>query len=419
MTTLPAHSKFSASAADRWMRCPGSVPMSAGVVDTAGEAAWEGTCLHALLEHCLIHDIDAFQAPHLTVSKDGRTEVFEPNEEQIEVVQECIDYVQRLPGVAFPEMRVTYGEAIGQPEDEAFGTGDVTKLDGRTLHIIDAKFGHMYVEQDNNYQMLLYAIGVVLALEFLGDEIDTIVLHIMQPRVGGSMQQPGFELTRAELDKFAELFRQGAARVVEAEASYAPDDPAWQEKYLDYSEIACRWCKAAAGCPLLREVYNSAALMVEESTTDLGEFEITDRLSQIPAAELALMLKRLPLLDVFAKAVSALANMRMTHGERIPGYKMVKGRSGHRAWQDESKAKEWLLSLGATNAALYGEAKLKSPAQAESVVAVISGISKKAAKDMIESHIKRTPPKPAMVPDSHPGEPWTGSAELDEFDVLF
>lgn len=47
------HSKFSPSAASRWLACPASIRLSAGIEDTAGPAAQLGTEIHSQAEAML------------------------------------------------------------------------------------------------------------------------------------------------------------------------------------------------------------------------------------------------------------------------------------------------------------------------------------------------------------------------------
>ena len=48
-----AHSKFSASGAERWFACPGSVELSEGVPDKETEWSKEGTLAHEVLEEIM------------------------------------------------------------------------------------------------------------------------------------------------------------------------------------------------------------------------------------------------------------------------------------------------------------------------------------------------------------------------------
>lgn len=409
------HSLLSASAADRWTSCPGSIPMSAGIADTSGAAALEGTALHEVTSACLEQGVDADSFERIKFERDGKVHDIELNDEQREAVQEVVDYVRGVPGTKFYELTVSYGRAIDQPEDEAFGTADVSGLNGRHCDVMDAKFGRRFVDQHENKQMLLYGIGVVDALETLGDEIDTVGFHILQPRVGGKIAGEPWVITRSELETWIGYFKERAAKVQEAIVTFKPHDTKWQDEYLNPGEVQCMYCRAAAGCPKLREVAQTAATSVAETEDFVGEFHPTTILDQMPPAQLSLALTWLPLLDIFSKATTAEALRRLGDGQTVPDYKLIRGREGHRRWADEEKAKEKAIELGATPAVIYGEPKIKSPAQMQSVFKILLDCTKAEAAEAVNALTVRNPAKPALVKSAVPGEAWVGSADTTEF----
>ena len=59
MTTLCVHAALGASIAHRWMSCPGSVRLAAGIDVPASAYAEEGAAAHMLAEICLKDGIDA------------------------------------------------------------------------------------------------------------------------------------------------------------------------------------------------------------------------------------------------------------------------------------------------------------------------------------------------------------------------
>ena len=52
---MSEHAKFSASAAARWMSCPGGMVLTAGLPDKGSSYARQGTAEHAVLEWCIQH----------------------------------------------------------------------------------------------------------------------------------------------------------------------------------------------------------------------------------------------------------------------------------------------------------------------------------------------------------------------------
>lgn len=411
------HSTLSASAADRWTACPGSIAMSQNIPDLGNSAAQEGTALHELMNHCLVNDVDADGFERFEYMYNGQKDVIELTDEQRDVVQQCVNHVRATEGIKFYEMTVSYGETLGQDADEAFGTADIIIVNGTHVEIQDAKFGRTFVDKVENKQMLLYAIGVVQALEALGDEIKTVGMNILQPRVGGKVAGEPWVITRKELDDWGVEFKRAATAVQEATLTFVPpghkDHPKWAYKHLKEGESQCRWCKAAAACVKL----NALAQEVSRMSTD-QPFDEVSVVSSMPEAVLSAAVSRLPLLEIYSKAVTAEAMRRLSDGLPLVGYKLIQGREGHRRWADEDKVKKALTELGATDAALYGPPKLKSPAQMVQVVRTLTDCNKAEAEESLAPLVVRNPAKPAMVRDEVPGDPWSGSASASEFEVL-
>lgn len=414
---MAAHSLLSASAADRWANCPGSVALSQGIPDSGSAAATEGTGLHELLAQCFEAGTDAWEVPSIKFKADGKEHEIELNEEQHGAVQACLDYVRSFEGSKFYEMSVTYGRTIGQPDEEAFGTADIIVLDGTHLHVMDAKFGRRFVDCVDNKQMLLYGIGVVQALETLGDEIETISLHILQPRVGGKVAKEPWTISRAELDNRAAGFTAHAGEVQTALKTFTSGKQPgvlWAENFLRPSETACNWCRAAAICPALAKV-------AEDATADaasLEDFEAVSPLDSYKPEAMAVALSRIPLLETYIKAVQEAAFSRLERGVVVPGYKLIRGREGNRKWGDEKAVIAWAKSQGATDAAIMTEPKLKSPAQLAPVMKTLLDCTKDESVEAVDQHVIRNPAKPSLVKAEVPGEPWTGATDAEEFGLV-
>lgn len=411
MTNLPskaAHSLLSASASERWTNCPGSVAMGLGMRSGSSAAALEGTALHELTAECLEKGKEPDDYVEITFKSDGKLHTFELNDEQRDCVKQVVDYVRSRPGLKFFETKVNYGEALGQDNDKAFGTADIICVDGGHVEVLDAKFGRRFVDREQNKQMLLYAIGAVDAVEALGDDVETLGLNILQPRVGGKVCGDPWTLTRAELTEWQEFFRKKAVEVTEAIDSFPGIETKemfkWESRYLMAGEKQCQWCPAAGVCPQLEREAKLAENSVQDSDGTILE-EFATKLSE---GRLALALERLPLLETYSKAVEAEAFKRLETGDKIRGYKLIKGRAGHRKWADEKVAAEKLKALGVDP---FGEPKIKSPAQADKLVKKIDG-----GTEAVAELVTRNPPKPALVKEAVPGEAWAASATIEEFD---
>lgn len=90
--------------------------------------------------------------------------------------------MEKLPDPGWRRIEQTLQMSQIHPT-ECFGTPDCwgVNYDTRTLHIIDYKFGHRFVDEWFNLQCLLYAVGALEKLDVLLNDV-TIEITIVQPR---------------------------------------------------------------------------------------------------------------------------------------------------------------------------------------------------------------------------------------------
>lgn len=150
---MTAHSRFGASGAHRWMRCPGSVPATAGMPNPSSPAAAEGTMLHEVAASEL----------------EGLPHEYEITDEQREVVDQYINLVKAEKG------------------------------DGKLL--VETRF-----QLPINPQLGFYALGACAALG--RTDWEDIELIVCQPRFGGIKRRA---TTYQELLALAEELVQAAA----------------------------------------------------------------------------------------------------------------------------------------------------------------------------------------------------------------
>lgn len=342
------HHPIGASAATRWMQCPGSVELTYNLPDQSSPAAVEGTAAHTLAEICLAEDCD-------TKDVEGYPD------DMREHIQGYVDYVRNLrtPG---SHMAIEYRLDLSSMIPEGMGTADVVMLSGHTLHIIDLKYGLSPVSAENNKQLQIYAVGALDQLKKKGVEPKYVDLHIYQPRAGGAKV---WETDPLSLAIYAETVR------IAVDLCLGDDAP------LNPEEKACEYCKAKATCPAL---YNKSLEVVG------GDFEVLPAVNSMTDDQLRLVLGHKTLIEKWLKAVEASVSARLEHGERFDGYKMVEGRSV-RKWADNA---EEVLSKLLGDAAY--DRKMIGITQAEKVL---------GKKHLSELGITEKPPgKPTLVPDT-------------------
>ena len=320
-----------------------------------------------------------------------------------EAVSKYVEYVRGISGTRWLETRIYYGNLLGVPEDEGFGTGDCCVLNGTILHVIDAKFGRGYVNPVETKQMILYGAGMVDAIEAVGEEITEVHLHVMQPRV--SDKPVPYVMTRAELQGHVERLRDRAQLAMEATISFTNlNDTAWVKKYLNPGEYQCQWCPAAVLCPALKREVDQFTAASDE------EFGIVSLLEQLPGEALGKYQTQVGLVEIWVKAVEHETVRRLTRGDKVPGFKLVKGREGNRRWADPVAAAEAFKDV---EEIAFDPPTLKTPAQLEKAL-------KKDAerKKRIEEYVVRNPARPTMTTEDDPRETWQEAAGADEFAVL-
>lgn len=389
-----SHSKFSASAASRWLACPGSMRMSEGLPNTSSAAADRGTLGHALAEHCLINKQDA-----LEVDAVGGQAV---DEDLQGAVQTYLDLVRSRGGQVLAEVKVQYDDVLGVASGDGFGTSDaVVLLPGSKIEVWDLKLGHRWVDVNDNPQLMLYACGVVHTLEALGEDVNEVLVGICQPYLSenGSFQV----LPRDQLIEWEAKFREGVTRVKEAEASkLGPTSKKWRTLYLNPGEEQCKYCRANSSCQALADAVDHT---VEAAKDD--EFDVVTAPALIDGAKLLEAYNKIGMLEVFIKAVEGECNRRAHEGQPVAGTKLVLGREGNRKWKDEEETKKALTGV-IDSETLYTKA-LISPSQAEKV------LKKNKADVDLNSLVVRSAAKPTLVLASDPREPFTPSGGVEDF----
>lgn len=326
-----AHSAVGGSSAERVMRCPGSVLLSAQYPNIESEFAATGTALHEAIDLILGSETLKTERDVIGVRFNGVVMTEEMFEEAIVPALEQFDKIdQELGGIEyFNEQRVIFpmsmplrdedGNIIGLDNEGAFGTVDIVGSSKDRSIVWDWKFGRgVAVEAEGNEQLMYYAWAAMHTPEtarfFSKDK--PVELFICQPMVNDGEPFTRWMTTAVQLEAFArELTRA-------VEIAYEPDPPfnlgAW-----------CKFCNAKAGCP----AYNKLARPTLEMTRE----QLVEKLDEL-----------LPYADGFialGKEIKDLAHFELERGGRIKGWKLV-GNKKTRSWIDEEKALRWFAKIG-------------------------------------------------------------------------
>lgn len=238
-----AHSKFSASGAERWFKCPGSVPLSEGLPDKETEASLLGTKCHELLEKRLRGEPIGLD-PSITPTMLSHSKT---------AANYIIGMKERAGDLS--HLMVEERVFLNFIHPEAFGTLDAAVIGHfDRLNIIDFKYGKHLVSPVENLQLIFYALAVAHKYDF---NFETVRLTIIQPRVYGYDGPSFWELGILELKDWVEKFQRAVERVEARPMQFAEGDH-------------CFFCKAKVRCPLKqkRRQQKSVDAFLEEPIDD-------------------------------------------------------------------------------------------------------------------------------------------------------
>lgn len=309
------HARLSASRAERFMTCPGSVRLENQMpYEPPGEAAAIGTAIHELSEKML------------------REEAINPNDYPDDHLDMASDYVAFINSLVFNPRKklieVNLDKGLKSLHPALGGTADAILVDGNHLHVADLKTGRVLVEAENNKQLMTYALGAMRQLNAPADIICT--MHIFQPRAGHSK----WTVNGIDLINHGHDLRNAATLALTPDA---PTNP---------SPDACKYCRAKTICPSMRQkVQDNARQDFAPDTTITPEM--------IDLAKLA---------ETWADAVLTAAKQQLTNGATISGWNLKPGRKT-RFWKSEELAaaalKDYSVAFNLKSPAAIAELKIE------------------------------------------------------------
>jgi hypothetical protein len=326
------------SAAHRFLNCTGSTALIAGlklVDEIDPDYRRDGVQAHELGARCLDTDADAWElVSEYPIAPDQAT-----------AVQVYVDHVRSLPG----RRRVEVKLHLPDLHPLMFSTLDAVLdpvLGDVALHIVDYKHGEgVYVEAENNEQLMYYACMAIMERPVDFDDTDRVELTICQPRVAWAEPVRSWRTTVGELKAWLYDVLLPAMRL---EA---------QDMHLQMGEW-CRFCPAKLVCPAMSQAFSAFA----GATTELAA--LSDEVLGRDYALTATVKMRI-------KAVEQEVYRRRMEGVEVPGTKLVLQKTD-RVWktQVESPDGSEVFTLEEAMSArfgkaLYTEPKLLSPAALE------------------------------------------------------
>lgn len=325
------------------------------------------------------------------------------------------------------EVRVNYAPALKVDEQDGWGTADLIAIwnDPPRLLVYDYKNGRgVQVDVEESLQARLYAAGAYLRhFEGLVPSTVNITLVIDQPKVFGGEPQI-YEMTAWDLFEWVHAeARPAAAQIYEAESLATVRGvnlSVWAAEWLRPSETACRWCGFKGQCPSLAQDLQStvvtAAAALPEEFEDLSD-AVEQGLEEVVAAPfgsaeaLAAGLRIAGRLEELAKAYRATAESALLAGETVPGYKLVQGKKGARAWANVDEAEAMLTKTFRLKVDEAYNKTLISPTQAEKVLG-----PRRWAK--VQDLIVRAEGEPSVAPESDKRPALVIRPVIDDFEEV-
>lgn len=402
------HALLSPSGAKKWLACSASLACEKDIPNTSGKAAVTGTACHTIAEMHLNQYIKGAELPlerevGAYVLDEGKGQIkalISPMKgavlitaDMIEQVRKYTDYCKAIIDVATYaklEMRVNLTEVLhpGYEGVETFGTADLVAVqelantDEHMLIIGDLKTGRHRVEAKENKQLMLYALGVYRRLKRRYN-ITTVRLVIFQPYAGGASE---WDISVEGLELFAKFAQKRALLALDA---YFRGKKNLKASDFKPSVDGCQWCRFSEQCAARTKTVNS--VLAEELEDDF--------VLELTTEQLVVEYEKLPLLRQHIDKVEKAMSAALHSGKKVPGYKLVEGRPGNRAWKDAD-------AIEVSHGDILKKEVLMSPTEAAKVL---------SADEMaaLEPFITRKPGAPCVATADDKRPEWNQVSEED------
>lgn len=370
------HALLGASSAARWLACTPSARATEHLPEETSKYAEEGTRAHEVCEAHLRYSLSCWEhgedSPMLgeSIRLDGQPD--DPPE-MVKAANQYVDFVHLQWGLYLhrPSVFVEQEVHVEQWVPGGFGTCDCLMIGDGVLHIIDFKFGQgVAVSPVRNPQLMYYALGACALFDGI-EEIDTVRMSIVQPRI---QEEPeSWELSREDLLTWAREVLQPAAEM------------AWKGEGVLTPGEHCKkcFCKAYPNCKAWSDKYG-----------DLAGFEPLPQPAAMTDEELGVWLSRVEGLVAYVHDLEEYAQTALLEGRSLPGWKLVQGRST-RKWTDQDAAFRQMEQDGINEAMLYTRTPI-------SLTVAEKMIGKKKFAETMSAFITKAPGAPKLAKDSDP-----------------
>ena len=367
--------KLRPSDAPRWTVCAGAPAFTAGMEDKGSDAAALGTAKHTLAE--MMASMDFADAKTMIGAEINGFAVDDGFADQVNwATQQVADLTSGEDAVLLEMEQRLPMPFLG---DDASGTLDVLMYLPATKQVVaaDYKFGHG-VRFADDPQLHCYGVAALDWAAAEGHDVESVKLVIVQPPLH---HRDEFVLDVAAAGELKEQLASAAADTFADDPVFTPD------------ETACKWCLGKTTCPALRG--KVADTVPDGMFTDLDAE--ADSPEQMAADKLAI-----PLIRQWCDAREMAAYDAAVSGVELPGFKLVEGKKGARAFTDTDAVMELVNKKFRIPLAQACNMTVKTAPQ---MLKMMKERGESAVRvKQVEALITRKQGKPALVPADAKGD---------------
>lgn len=400
---MDKHALLSPSSSHRWINCtPSAMLESLEPFQAPSIYAEEGTEAHFLSEIKLSYMLGKISP----MEYDTRFEHFVMNSQYYnsEFNEYVNDYCKEVMAIikedyagknidVYLEQKVEFTDVV----PEGSGTSDVIIVGTNFVHVIDLKFGKgVSVSAIGNPQLRLYALGALKKFRLKGVFAEA-VMTIIQPRLSD---------ISTDIVSVVDLY-DWATNVV---------TPAAELAYKGLGDLTpgehCKFCKMKGKCEALAK--QQLVIAQQEFDQVMTEDTILEPCDMTPEMLGRVLTIGPKFIDWFKDVISYATATMINNGTKIPGYKVVEGRS-YRVITNPDAVLEKLLTQG------FAESDILEPIKLLGITTLEKNIGKKLFNELVKDYILKPAGKPTIAPETD-NRPAIDAAKLklvgQEFDVI-